>query len=72
MQSESAVGVRHKIYWPHWMFGHHLSSNGDLLFVAGTSTLHSFPPLGFELAAEWPCVHRILPSATLDSLREKT
>jgi hypothetical protein len=65
MQSESAVGVRHKIYWPHWMFGHHLSSNGDLLFVAGTSTLHSFPPLGFELAAAWACVHRILPSATL-------
>ena len=65
MQSESAVGVRLKIYWPYLIstFGQHLFANGDLLCVAGTSTVHSFQPCGFQLAVVWPCVHGILPRA---------
>jgi len=51
IQSESAVGVRLKTYWPHWTFGHNLSANGGLVLVAETSTAQPFPPCGFQLAA---------------------
>jgi hypothetical protein len=57
MQSESAVGVRLKVYRPYFTFAHHLLANGDLLFEAGESTVQSLLPCGFHLAAKWPCVH---------------
>ena len=53
MQSESAVGVRLKIYWPYCTLGQHLFANGGLLFVAGTSTVQPLMPCGFQLAARW-------------------
>jgi len=53
MQSESAVGVGLKIYWPHSTstFGQHLFENGDLLYIEGTSTFQSLLPCGLQLAA---------------------
>ena len=56
IQSESAVGVRLKIYRPDSTFGRHLFANGDLLLVAGTSTVQSLVACGFRLAAKWPRV----------------
>jgi hypothetical protein len=62
MQNESAVGVRLKVYRPYFTFtfGHHLLANGDLLFVAGTSTVQSLLPCGYNLALKCPCVHGIV------------
>jgi hypothetical protein len=51
IQSESAVGVRLKTYWPHSTLVHHLFADGGLLLVAGTSTAQRFPPCSFQLAA---------------------
>jgi hypothetical protein len=62
MQSESAVGVRLKVYRPYFTFtfGHHLLANGDFLFVAGMSTVQSLLPCGYNLALKCPCVHGIV------------
>ena len=48
MQSESAVGVRGKIYWPYSIatFGQQLFPNGDLLCVK--ETLQSLLPCGLH------------------------
>jgi hypothetical protein len=51
-QSECAVWVWLKIYWPYSTstLGQYLLANGDLLYIEGTSTLQSLLPCGFQLA----------------------